>query len=182
MTGTREVRLAQPYSPIGTPAYTGPYNRLRTVLTPRRITEARQAWELIDVRGLSVRQAANALGLSVTTTWRRARWYWDWQLGPVMYGLPLGPPPRQRGTRAVPNGRPCILPLDAHSVLTQLLDAGYTLADIADSHRTVPACIRDMAYSRMLYERADDKTRAFIDAERERFARKRSAASVLGSL
>lgn len=140
----RPVRLARPKSSIGTPASTGPYNRLR--LDPiKRHAEARAAYELIELGGVSVRQAAETLGMSPTTAWRRARWYWDFAIGPVVYGLPEGPPPQQRGTRAVPRGRPVILPMDARWVIDQLLAAGHTLADIAASKRTVPLCVRELA-------------------------------------
>lgn len=140
----RRIRLARPKSAIGTPASTGPYTRLR--LDPvKQYTEARAAYELIELRGVSVRQAAEALGMSPTTAWRRARWYWDWAIGPTVYGLPHGPPPQQRGTRACPRGRPVILPMDSRWVIDQLLAAGHTLADIAASKRTIPACVRQLA-------------------------------------
>lgn len=141
------MRLARPKSTIGTPASSGPYSRLR--LDPiKRYAEAEAAYRLIELGGVSVRQAAEALGMSATTAWRRARWYADWTLGPSVYGLPVGPPPQQRGTRAVPRGRPVILPLDAEDVLRQLLAAGYSYADVAASRRTVPACVRQIAAQR----------------------------------
>lgn len=59
--------------------------------------------------GSSIRGAAGTLGLSVTTAWRR---YWlitDWTL-PGHYGLPCGPIPPQRATRACPAGQRPFLP------------------------------------------------------------------------
>lgn len=164
----REVRLLDhPRSIIGTTQCTGPYSRVR-IDEWRRQTEAADAWRLIFARHMTVRQAADALGLSPTTAWRRAWWWHDYTLHSI-YGLPPGPPPQQRGTRAVPRGRP-VLPHDTDAVIRQLLAAGYTLADIAASWRTVAGFIRAEAYRRLIYERADDDTRAWLDAERDRLA------------
>jgi hypothetical protein len=137
------VRLANPRSVIGTPQWTGPYSKLR-VNPVTRYLEAERAWFLIHRGGLSVRQTAQALGLSATTAWRRACWYND-ATSNRFHGFPDGPPPHQRGTRAVPRGRPIVLPMDAQSVLRDLLAAGYRPQDIVASPRTVPACVRRLA-------------------------------------
>jgi hypothetical protein len=163
-----EIGLSgHPRSVIGTPAWRGPYSRLRCN-EAARIEQAAAAWELVEVEGLSVRAAADALGLSVTTTWRRARWYADWTLGPMVYGLPWGPKPHQRGTRAVPRGRPVILPLDAPEVFRDLLASGASAETIAASWRTVPVCIRDIAISHMIREGLDEDGRAWFDEEAQK--------------
>lgn len=159
----------RPRSRIGTPAHTGPYARLRSN-DARRIPQAAAAWDLIERRGLTVRAAAAILGLSTTTTWRRARWYADWTLGPAMYGLPYGPPPHQRGTRAVPRGRPIILPLDAPDVYRQLRAAGLTPETIAADRRTVPECVRDLAHWEMMRERLSPDVLERLESERARIA------------
>lgn len=139
-----EVRLDGPYQRIGTPAHTGPYSRLRGNHV-QWLGPARQAWEMIVMGNVGVRAAAARLGMSPTTAWRRAWWYEDWIAQPQYYGLEHGPAPHQRGTRAVPNGRPLCLPRDAEHVLRDLRGAGYSLADIIGSRRAVPKCIRDLA-------------------------------------
>jgi hypothetical protein len=170
---TGEIRLSgRPKSVIGTPAFRGPYSRLRCNEAVR-IEQAAAAWELIEAEGMSVRAAADALGLSVTTTWRRARWYGDWTLN-LFYGLPLGPKPHQRGTRAVPRGRPVILPLDAHSIFRELLDAGVSAETIAASWRTVPACVRDIATAHMIRENLDEDGRAWFDEQAEKYRERRN--------
>ncbi|WP_340564457.1 winged helix-turn-helix domain-containing protein [Streptomyces sp. GSL17-111] len=73
--------------------------------------EGQEAATLIFGRGMTVREAATQLGMSPTTCWRRAWWFMDRTL-PVSYGLPLGPLPPQRGTRACPRGRPWMPTLD----------------------------------------------------------------------
>lgn len=169
--------VGRPYSRIGTPAHTGPYARLRSSDTVR-IAEAAEAWRLVNVEKLSIRQAADVLGMSVTTTWRRERWYGDWTLGPDMYGLPYGPYPHQRGTRACPNGRPVILPHDARDVFRQLLDDGVPAYVIAVSWRTVPKCIRDLAdkYMAEVRERLDEASRARLDQLLRDYATKAKAS------
>ena len=139
----RPVRLARPKSVIGTPASSGPYARLR-VNDVIRFREAERAWFLVHGAGMSIRTAASALGLSVTTTWRRERWFNDVTLN-AHYGFPAGPPPQQRGTRAVPRGRPIVLPMDSADVIRDLRASGYSLADIAISAHTIPACVRRLA-------------------------------------
>lgn len=142
----RPVRLARPRSSIGTIASTGPYTKLRLDIV-RRYSEGYNAWSLIILGGTPVRAAARILGLSPTTAWRRAHWYGDQNLN-RMYGYPDGPIPQQRGTRAVPRGRPIVLPHDAGYVIDVLLADGYTLEDIAASTRTIPACVRRIAAAR----------------------------------
>lgn len=140
----RQVRLfGHPRSRIGTIATTGPYARLRLDVV-KRYQESYAAWVLIIAGGMSVRTAANLLGLSPTTAWRRAWWFADQNLN-HMYGLPDGPPPRQRGTRLCPRGRPIVLPHDAQFVIDVLLADGYSLEDIAASTRTIPVCVRRLA-------------------------------------
>jgi hypothetical protein len=171
---TRAIRISgHPKSVIGTPAWTGPYSRLRSNEFVRQ-QQAYRAWRLTELGGMSIRDAAETLGMSVTTTWRRARWFADYTLN-SFYGLPNGPVPHQRGTRACPRGRPIILPLDARDVLDGLLADGCTLADVIAAERTVPTCIRDVAYSRMLWERLDDDARAWLDDEA---ARRRKPAPI----
>ncbi len=84
-----------------------PYVRLDTAIKAR---DGRRVAELM-AHGLSVRAAAETLGMSATTAWRRYWWLQDWTL-PGSYGLPLGAPPPMRGTRACPHGRPCRPTLD----------------------------------------------------------------------
>jgi hypothetical protein len=165
---TTELHITgHPKSVIGTPAYTGPYSRLRGD-HPLWVEQGRRAWEMTIVGPYSVREAAAALGMSTTTTWRRAWWFHDWLVLPRLYGLEPGPVPHQRGTRAVPNGRPISLPMDAHSVFRQLLDAGVTVETIAASWRTIPVCIRNLAIGRMVRERLDEGGRAWLDEESNR--------------
>jgi len=137
------VRLIRSRSPIGTPASSGPYARLR-VNDVTRYYEAYQAWLLIIIGRRSVRDAARIMGLSPTTAWRRANWFNDMDLN-RFYGFPAGPPPRQRGTRAVPRGRPIVLPMDAQFVIDTLLADGFTLEDIVAAKRVIPACVRRIA-------------------------------------
>lgn len=143
-----EVRLAgHPYMRIGTPAHTGPYSRLRGNYLVW-LEQGAAAWPLIVGGRGSVRQAAQLLGLSPTTAWRRAWWFHDWIVLPGYYGLERGPVPHQRGTRAVPNGRP-VLAHDAREIFRELLDSGYCLADIIGSRRVVPKNIRDLAVEQL---------------------------------
>jgi hypothetical protein len=88
----------------------GPYTRLRTNMA----LKASQGIEVAQLvaRGNSFSQAAAALGLSKTTAWRRYWWWQDWTL-PDYYGKPRGPIPPQRGTRAVPRGRPYLPTIDS---------------------------------------------------------------------
>ncbi|WP_432034459.1 AsnC family protein [Streptomyces antibioticus] len=97
------------------PARTGPrrggptpYLRLPALT---KTTEGQAAAELIFGQGMPVRAAAEILGMSPTTCWRRAWWFMDRTL-PYAYGRPLGPLPPQRGTRACPRGRPWLPTLD----------------------------------------------------------------------
>lgn len=88
----------------------GPYPRLRLDLAVK--VEQGHAVVRLILAGHSIRQAAAALGLSVTTAWRRYWFVMDWTL-PQHYGRPPGPIPPQRGTRACPRGRPFLPTLDA---------------------------------------------------------------------
>lgn len=57
---------------------------------------------------LTIRQLADAHGLSTTTCWRRLHLYLDWTL-PLYNGNPLPHRlPAQRGTEACPSGRPAV--------------------------------------------------------------------------
>jgi len=159
-----EVTLAgHPHMRIGTPAHTGPYSRLRGNYAVW-LQQGRQAWEMVIFGPYSVRDAAAILGLSPTTTWRRAWWYEDWIALPTYYGYEPGPVPHQRGTRAVPRGRPVCMH-DTAEVVRQLRAADYTFGDIIESHRTVPKHIRDYAAGQLAEFRAhlallDDDKRA----------------------
>lgn len=133
-----------PYMRLGTPAHTGPYARLRGNYL-RWLEEGAAAWPLIVMGQGSVRQAAGMLGLSPTTAWRRAWWYHDHVVLNRWDGFQPGPVPHQRGTRAVPHGRPYSLPRDAPELLRDIRDRGYSFADIVASQRTVPKCVRDLA-------------------------------------
>lgn len=88
----------------------GPTPYRRTPLTTKA-TEGLAVLELIYGQGLSFRQAAQQLGMSATTCWRRHHWIQDWLL-PGRYGVQAKCLPPQRGTRACPRGRPWIAELD----------------------------------------------------------------------
>ncbi|MEU1674808.1 hypothetical protein ABZ752_22675 [Streptomyces roseifaciens] len=85
-----------------------PYLRVPALV---KVAEGQAAAELIFGQGVTVRAAAELLGMSATTCWRRAWWFMDRTL-PLAYGRPLGPLPPQRGTSACPRGRPWIPTLD----------------------------------------------------------------------
>jgi hypothetical protein len=161
-----EVTLTgHPYMRIGTPAHTGPYSRLRGNYA-MWLEQGAAAWPLIVGGQGSVRQAAKLLGVSPTTAWRRAWWFHDWLVLPRWYGLEPGPVPHQRGTRAVPRGRP-IAVYDTAEVVRDIRAAGYTFGDIIDSHRAVPKHIRDYAATqlaefRTLLVELDDEQRTEI--------------------
>ncbi len=81
-----------------------PYLRLDLVV---KVEQGRRVFALVGFGGgLSFRAAGERLGLSTTTAWRRYWFLLDWTL-PTSEGRPAGPIPPQRGTRAIPNGRPC---------------------------------------------------------------------------
>ena len=158
-----------PYMRLGTPAHTGQYSRLRGNYL-LWLEQGRIAWPLIVLRQGSVRTAAAILGVSPTTAWRRAWWYHDWIIINRWAGLQPGPVPHQRGTRAVPNGRPYSLPRDAPELLLNIRGRGYSLADIVGSPRTVPRCVRDLAAVELaeLAELAEEFRRDFdLDDRRE---------------
>lgn len=105
------------------------------------------------LRGLSLRAAAGALGLSTTTAWRR---YWlvmDWTL-PAREGRPRGPIPPQRGTRACPSGRPWLPTLDTPPLRKPVVDraGGLDVIRYPDGRRrivwTTGAIARRMGLSR----------------------------------
>ena len=92
------------------PRRAGPSPYLRLDFT----VKARQGYEaymLVLGQGLSFRHAADLLGLSGITTWRRYHFFSDLML-PVWHGGKPGPIPPQRGTRACPRGRPYLPTLD----------------------------------------------------------------------
>ncbi|MFG2948160.1 hypothetical protein [Streptomyces adustus] len=88
----------------------GPYPHLR-IPFEIKATQGMAVIELTLGQGLSYRQAANQLGMSPTTAWRRGHWVMDWLL-PHHYGRPQGPLPPQRGTAACPRGRPYLPTVD----------------------------------------------------------------------
>jgi hypothetical protein len=85
-----------------------PYLRLNLAT---KVEQGAAMWHLHHTRGLSIRAAARALGLSETTGWRRYWFLADFTL-PGHYGKPAGPIPPQRGTAACPRGRPRLPTLD----------------------------------------------------------------------
>lgn len=88
----------------------GPYPRLRLDLSVK-VEQGSQVLELTR-GGASFAAAGAALGLSATTAWRRWWFIQDWTL-PWFYGHNGATEiPPQRGTRACPNGRPCLPALD----------------------------------------------------------------------
>lgn len=87
----------------------GPYPHLRGN-SVTKVTEGLAVLQLV-AGGATFRQAANTLGMSLTTAWRRYWFVMDWDL-PRYYGRPCGPVPPQRGTRACPSGRPWLPTLD----------------------------------------------------------------------
>lgn len=84
---------------------------LRQVPAIVKAVEGERMFELVVGQGATIRAAAAAVGLSATTGWRRYWWYRDWTL-PGHHGLPAGPLPPMRGTRACPRGRPFLPTLD----------------------------------------------------------------------
>jgi hypothetical protein len=76
-----------------------------------KAAEGQAVVRLVLGDGLSIRAAAQALGMSPTTAWRRYWWVMDWTL-PGFRGYQSGPLPPQRGTRACPRGRPWLPTLD----------------------------------------------------------------------
>jgi hypothetical protein len=81
--------------------------------TMNRAVQVDQALQVAELRaqGLNFRDIAQRTGLSTATAWRRWWWLADWTL-PEYYGLPRGPFPPQRGTKACRRGRPCLPTLD----------------------------------------------------------------------
>lgn len=80
-----------------------PYLRLDLTVKVDQGTEAHR----LHTASFTFAEIAERLGMSLTTAWRRCRWYEDWTR-PATIGLPIRRIPPQRGTRACPRGRPCI--------------------------------------------------------------------------
>jgi hypothetical protein len=91
-----------------------PYLRLDLAV---KVTQACEVHRLREA-GHTFAVIAEATGLSLTTCWRRFWWYRDWT-APATAGRPIRRVPPQRGTRAVPRGRPCIPELDHPEVREQ---------------------------------------------------------------
>jgi hypothetical protein len=84
-----------------------PGNRLDLAV---KADQAVEAHRLHDT-GFTFAEIAERMGVSLTTAWRRCRWYEDWTR-PATVGRPIRRIPPQRGTRACPRGRPCIPEVD----------------------------------------------------------------------
>ncbi|HET9255761.1 MAG TPA: hypothetical protein VFO16_11225 [Pseudonocardiaceae bacterium] len=84
-----------------------PYLRLNLAVKVGQGAEAHR----LHTAGFTFAEVAERLGVSLTTAWRRCRWYEDWTR-PATVGLPIRRIPPQRGTRACPRGRPCIPEVD----------------------------------------------------------------------
>lgn len=65
-----------------------------------------EAMYAAQVAGVGTRDAAQRLGLSHTTAWRRLCWYIDTIVLPASYGLQQRSRLPLRGTRGCPRGRP----------------------------------------------------------------------------
>lgn len=87
----------------------GPYPHLRLNLMTK-VDQGAAVARLVTA-GHSFRAAAEILGMTATTAWRRYWFVMDWTL-PAHYGARNGPIPPQRGTKACPNGRPWLPALD----------------------------------------------------------------------
>ncbi len=92
----------------------GPYPHLRLDLAVK-VQEGTAVVRQVRA-GRTFRQAAAALGLPLTTAWRRYWFVMDWTL-PASYGYPRGPIPPQRCTRACPTGRPYMPTLDGRPMI-----------------------------------------------------------------
>lgn len=90
-----------------------PYLRLDLAVKVDQSAETHR----LHTAGFTFVEVAERLGMSLTTAWRRCRWFEDWTR-PAESGLPIRRIPPQRGTRACPRGRPCIPELD-HPELRQ---------------------------------------------------------------
>lgn len=111
MTGGPQSFPVSPSTLVGGPRRGGPYPRLR-LDAGVKAEQGLAVAELVIGKGLSFRQAANRLGLSLTTAWRRYWWFMDSTL-PSRWGVKgRRRLPPQRGTRACPRGRPFIKELD----------------------------------------------------------------------
>lgn len=96
--------MTKPHRRRGGPT---PYLRLNL---GTKATQGQAVFEKV-MAGATFRQAANELGMPLTTCWRRYWWFADWTL-PSYYGQPYGPIPPQRGTAACPRGRPYLPTVD----------------------------------------------------------------------
>jgi uncharacterized protein YjcR len=92
----------------------GPYLRMSLAVRVAQATEAHRLHET----GLGFVEVAERMGCSVTTAWRRARWWEDWTR-PATVGRPIRRVPPQRGTRACPRGRPCCPEIDHPEVAAE---------------------------------------------------------------
>lgn len=90
--------MAQP------PRRGGPYPRLRVPFDVKA-REGFAVYELVLGGGLSFRQAAAQLDMSLSTAWRRYWFFTDWTT-PERHGCKPGPLPPQRGTARCPRGAP----------------------------------------------------------------------------
>jgi hypothetical protein len=84
-----------------------PYVRLDLAVKADQGSEAHQ----LHTAGFTFAEVADRMGVSLTTAWRRCRWFEDWTT-PAESGHPIRRIPPQRGTRACPRGRPCIPEVD----------------------------------------------------------------------
>jgi hypothetical protein len=91
-----------------------PGNRLDLAVKVGQGTEAHR----LHTAGFTFAEVADRLGVSLTTAWRRGRWFEDWTR-PATIGLPIRRVPAQRGTRACPRGRPCCPEVDHRELTTQ---------------------------------------------------------------
>lgn len=84
-----------------------PHSRLDLAV---KVAQAAEAYRL-HASGRTFAEVATVMNVSLTTAWRRVKWYEDWTL-PATYGLKIRRVPPMRGTRACPRGRPCLGELD----------------------------------------------------------------------
>ena len=156
---TLQVVLSdRPKSRLGTPTSTGPYSRLR-LDTTTKLEQGLAVMDLVWGAHCSMRTAAQILGMSRMTAWRRFWFVIDWGNA----GNPADTIPHQRSTRGCPNGRPTLLPRDAAEVCRQLIAAGAPAEVIADSRRAIPACVRHVAAHWAYLERLESE--AAMDPE-----------------
>ena len=109
---------------------TGPAPYVRLDLTVK-VDQGAEAFRLHH-SGLTFAEVARCMDLSLTTAWRRCRWYEDWS-SPAKFGLPIRRIPPQRGTRACPRGRPCLPELDHPELRVRRVQCRATRRDGEDS-------------------------------------------------